>query len=65
MHGLDVGIILFNEHNSDTKKSGIRVRYKMRLQKQWLVNRTEFSARKIKGQNDYLPGRTEILVLGH
>ena len=32
MHDLDGGIVLFNKHDSDTKKNEIREGYKIRLQ---------------------------------
>ena len=62
---LTAGILLLNEHNTDTKKPEVREGYRRRLLKHWPHNRTEYSTSTIKATNDYLPGGTLISVFNH
>ena len=62
---LGVGIILINEHNSDTKQMEVRDGYRQKLLKHWPKNRTEFSSSTIPARNTYLPGGTLVTILNH
>ena len=64
MFALNAGMIMLNEHNSDTKKPEIRDGYNLRLKKNWLMNRSVFLTSKIRAQNDYLPEGMVVSILG-
>ena len=65
MFDLQAGIILINEHNTDTKQIEVREGYRNKLLKHWPQNRTEYSSSKTSAPNTYLPGGTLISVLNN
>ena len=61
---LDAGLLLINEHNSDTKQLEVRDGFKNKLMRHWTKNRTVFSSRNIPATNTYLPGGNLVAALG-
>ena len=65
MSDLNAGIILLQEINCDVKRSEVRDKYKIHLDKHWLHSRSELTCSRTMPKNDYLPRGALISVLGH